>query len=175
MPRFSPRRLNRNTSNLVIGTSRTKYIKSNEVGAAIHSYRGATLPELSHLVESYPFQKLNKVVIVAGFNDHRDSTRVFSENWRYLIQLVIWKFNPSNLIIPKTISTSNNRNINSKIYHLNYALFNLINSLRLPIISPNFNLDLDSKIFSRDGVHFSTFGNFIFTKILHFYMNSFIP
>ena len=44
------------------------------------------------------------------------------------------------------------------------ALFNSINYLRLSIISPNFNRGFDSKIFSRDGVHFPTFCNFILTR-----------
>ena len=64
MSRFSSRRQNGNTSNLLIRTYKTKYIKSIEVSAAVNSNRGATLPELVYSVESYPFQKLNKVVIV---------------------------------------------------------------------------------------------------------------
>ena len=105
MSRFSPRRLKPNTSNLVIGTSRTKYIQSRQVGAAVHSYRGAKLLELCSLIEKYPCQKLNRVVVVAGFNDHRDTTANFILGWNYQIQLLGLKLNPTILIIPKTIAT----------------------------------------------------------------------
>lgn len=171
MSRFTPRTLNPNTSNLVIGTSRTKYIQSRQVGAAIHSYRGATLSELCNLVEQYPRQKLNRVIVIAGFNDHRHIAADFIENWKYLIQLICLKFNPSLLVIPKTIATSNNRYINKKLYYLNFALFELFSSLPLKIISPNFNNIFDERIFARDGVHFSVLGNSVFTRILHFFMN----
>ena len=171
MSRFQPRHLNERTTNLVIGTSRTKYIKSKEVGAAVHSYRGASLLELCNLVEQYPYRQINTLTIVAGFNNHRDSASSFVDNWKFLIQLVYLKFNPSNLIIPKTIGTSNNHFINRKIEKLNLALHNLLCSLNLPIISPNLNRDFDDAIFSRDGIHFSRFGNFIFTRILKFYFN----
>ena len=173
MSRFQPRQLNEHTTKLVIGTSRTKYIKSNEVGAAVHSYRGASLLELCNLVERYPTRKINTLTIIAGFNDHRDTVSSFIDNWKFLIQLVYLKFNPSNLIIPKTISTSNNHFINRKIEKLNFALHNLLCSLNLPIISPNLNRDFDDAIFSRDGIHFSRFGNFIFTRILKFYFKFF--
>ena len=171
MSRFQPRHLSQRTNNLEIGTSRTKYIKSKEIGAAVHSYWGASLLELCSLVERYPSQKINTLVLVAGFNDHRALTNVFIEHWKFLIQLVVLKFNPSHLVIPKTIATSNNYALNKKINTLNFALYGLINSLNLPITSPNFNRDFDHKIFSRDGIHFSRFGNYIFTHILKLFMN----
>ena len=173
MSRFEPRRLSPRSTNLVIGTSRTKYIQSKQVGAAIHSYRGATLSELCTIIEKYPQQKLNTLIIIAGFNDHRTSPRTFADHWKYLIQLVFWKFRPTTAVIPKTIATSNNPLLNKKIRSLNFALFNLLNSLNLPILSPNFNNDFDSKIFCRDGIHFSFFGNAIFTRILAFYFDYF--
>ena len=175
MSRFSARYLNPRATNLVIGTSRTKYIRSGQVGATIHSYRGATLSELCNLVTQYPQQQLNRVVIIAGFNDHRDSAVNFIDNWKFLVHLICIKFNPSVLIIPKTIATSNNICVNKKLYQLNFALYNFFNSLNLKIISPNFNLDFDAKIFSRDGIHFSRFGNFIFTQILRAYMCCTLP
>ena len=173
MSRFQPSQLSQRTTNLVIGTSRTKYIRSKEVGAAVHSYRGATLLELCNIVERYPNQKINTLILVAGFSDHRDAVNSFVENWKFLIQLVYLKFNPSQLIIPKTIATSNNHLINRKINKLNFAFYNLLTSLNLPIISPQLNRDFDHKIFSRDGIHFSRFGNFVFTQILKFYINFF--
>ena len=171
MCRFEPRRLNPRSTNLVIGTSRTKYIKANEVGAAIHSYRGANLSELSHVIERYPHQQLSTVIVVAGFNDHRKSPAIFVENWKYIIQLIYWKFNPSTVIILKTIATANDSITNQRIYWLNFALHKLLGSLNLPIVSPSFNRNFDTKIFCRDGVHFSFFGNHIFTRILSFYFS----
>ena len=72
-----------------------KYIKSKDIGAAVHSYRGASLLEL------------NTLIIVAGFNGESHTTTSFIENWRFLIQLAYLKFQPRHLMIPKTISTSN--------------------------------------------------------------------
>ena len=171
MSRFQPRHLNERTTNLVIGTSGTKYIKSKKVGAAVRSYRGASLLELCNLVEQYPYRQINTLTIVAGFNDHRDSASSFVDNWKFLIQLVYLKFNPSNLIIPKTIGTYNNHFINRKIEKLN--LHNLLCSLNLPIISLYLNRDFDEAIFNRDGIHFSRIGNFTFTRILKFYFKVF--
>ena len=162
MCRFEPRRLNPRMTILVIGTSGTKYIKANEVGAAIHSYRGANLSELSHVIERYPHQQLSTVIVVAGFNDHRNSPTIFVENWKYIIQLIYWKFNPSTVIIPKTIATANDSITNRRIYWLKFALHKLLGSLNLPIVSPNFNRDFDTKIFCHDGVHFSFFGKSYF-------------
>ena len=73
MSRFEPRQLSQRTTNLVIGTSRTKYIRSKDIGAAVHSYRGASLLELCNLIQQYPQRKINTLTIVAGFNDHRDA------------------------------------------------------------------------------------------------------
>ena len=173
MPRFQPRQLSQRTTNLVIGTSRTKYIRSKDIGAAVHSYRGASLLELCNLIQQYPQREINTLIIVAGFNDHRDTACSFIENWRFLIQLAYLKFQPRHLIIPKTISTSNNQSINRKIDQLNLAFYNLLRSLSMPIISPHFNRDFDHKIFSRDGIHFSRFGNLVFSQILKFYFNHF--
>ena len=116
-------------------------------------------------------QQLSTVIVVAGFNDHRKSPATFVENWKYIVQLIYWKFNPSTVIITKTIATANDSITNRRIYWLNFALHKLLGSLNLPIVSPNFNRDFDTKIFCRDGVHFSFFGNHIFTRILSFYIS----
>ena len=172
MSRFEPGQLSQRTTNLVIRTSRTKYIRSKDIGAAVHSYRGDSLLELCNLIQQYPQRKINTLIIVAGFNDHRDAA-TFTDNWKFLIQLVYLKFQPRNLIIPKTIATSNNQTVNRKIDQLNFALYNLLCSLNLPILSPHFNRDFDHKIFARDGIHFSRFGNLVFSRILKFYFNHF--
>ena len=117
MSRFSARYLNPRTSNLVIGTSRTKYIRSGQVGAAIHSYRGAALSELCNLVAQYPQWQLFRVVI-AEFNDHRDSAVNFIDNWKLLVHLICIQFNISVLIILKTFATSNSIFVNKKIRQL---------------------------------------------------------
>ena len=50
-----------------------KYIRSKDISAAVHSYRGASLLELSNLIQQYPQRKIKTLIIVAGFNDHRDT------------------------------------------------------------------------------------------------------
>ena len=173
MSRFQPSQLSQRTTNLVIGTSRTKYINSKEVGAAVHSYRDATLLELCNIVERYPNQKINTLILEAGISASRDAVNSFEENWKFSFQLVYSKFNPSQLITPKTIATSNNQLFNRKINKLIFAFYNLLTSLNLPIVSPQLNRDFDHKIFSSDGIQFSRFGNFVFTQILKFYINLF--
>ena len=85
---------------LVIGTSRTKYIKDSDVGAAVHSYRGANLIDLFHVVEQYPTLNLNTVTLIAGFNDHRIYSSHFVICYQALIQLIIYKFQPNAIIAP---------------------------------------------------------------------------
>ena len=84
-------------------------------------------------------------------------------HWKYLMNLVFWKLRSTTAVIPKTIATSNNPQLNRNIRSLVFALFNLLKSLNLPILSPKINNDFDPKIFYRDGIHFSFFGNAIFT------------
>ena len=117
MCRFEPRKLNPRTTNLVIGTSRTKHIKTN---------RGENMSELSHIIERYPHQQLNTFTVIAGFNDHRKSPALFVENWKHNFQLIYWKLNPSTVIIPKTIATANDSITNRRIYWLNFALYKLL-------------------------------------------------
>ena len=153
MPDLRQRPLRRSTTDLIFGTSRTKYIKPSNVGAAVHSHRGANLLDLCSLIERYPVQNLNTVIIIAGYNDYRDPPKRFVCNWKYLIQLVHWKFQPNQLIIPKTISNYEDSSISKKIRHLKIALFKLLESIDLPIISPNLNRDFDPSIFCHDGIH----------------------
>ena len=165
MPRFEPRQLSQRTRNLVIGTSRTKFIRSKDIGAAVHSYRGASLPELCNLIQQNPQRKIKTLIIVAGFDDHRDTASTFTKNWRIMIRLAYLKFQSRHLIIPRTISTSNNQSVNRKIDQLNIAFYNLLRSFSLPIKSSHFNRDFDHKIFSRDGIYFSRFGNLVSSQI----------
>ena len=100
---------------LVIGTSRTKYIKDRDVGAAVHSYRGANLIDLFKVVEQYPPLNLNTVTLIAGFNDHRIYSSHFVICYQALIQLIVYKFQPKVIIAPKVIDSTNNPVINKHI------------------------------------------------------------
>ena len=169
MPRFQARRIPEFSQKLVIGTSRTKYIKPALVKSTIHSYRGATLHDLFETVLQYRPKRLNTVTIVAGYNDYRLHPQELEQQWKNLINLVTNKFQPKTLIIPKTIQISNNSEVNRKIYIHNHVLFNLINRFVHPhtlIVSPNLNLNLTPQMFCRDGIHFSFYGNDFFTNFL---------
>ena len=93
---------------------------------------------LNDVINQYPNQMLNTVVLIAGFNDHRSSIEIFIEHWKSLIQLIIVKFSPNNLIVPKVIPTSCNSLINKKISALNYAFYNYFDTcaLQLFFVSP---------------------------------------
>ena len=173
MSRFEPRQLSQRTTNLVIGKSRTKYIRSKDIDAAVHSCRGVSLLQLCNLITQYPQRKINTLIIVAGFNNHREAATTFTDNWKFLIQLVYLKFQPRHPNISKTIATSNNQSVNRKIDQLIFALYNLLRFINLFIISPHFNRDFDHKIFARDGIHFSRFGNLVSSQILKLYFNHF--
>ena len=70
MPRFQARLIPDFSQNLIIGTSRTKYIKPALVKSTIHSYRSATLQYLYKTVLQYRPKRLNTVTIIARFNDN---------------------------------------------------------------------------------------------------------
>ena len=78
MGRFDAYPLPSSCSDLVLGTSRTKYIDKGQVKACVHSYRGAKLLDLCDVINKYPDQKLNIVVVITGFNDHRSSIETFT-------------------------------------------------------------------------------------------------
>ena len=168
MGRFDANPLPSSCSDLVLGTSLTKCIDEGQTQGCVHSYRGAKLLDLCDVINQYPNQKLNTVVVIAGFNDHRSSIETFIEHWKFLIQLIIVKFSPNNLIVPKVMPTSCNRLINRKISALNYALYNYIDScaLKLFIVSLSFGNVLEPNLFCKDTVHFSFHGNHYFTIIL---------
>ena len=73
------------------------------------------------------------------------------------------------LIIPKTILSANNHFINRKLGALNNSLFRRFNTFyhsRLQIISPNLNVNFSASMFCEDGIHFSFYGNKIFSLLL---------
>ena len=169
MPRFQARRIPEFSQKLVIGTSRTKYIKPALVKSTIHSYRGATLHDLFETVLQYRPKRLNTVTIVAGYNDNRLHPQELEQQWKNLINLVTNKFQPKTLIIPKTIQNCNNSEVNRKIYIHYHVLFNLINRFIHPhtlIVSPNLNLNLTPQMFCHDGIHFLFYGNDFLTNFL---------
>ena len=150
MPRVQTRLIPEFLQKLVIGTSRTKYIKPALVKSTIHSYRGATLHDLFETVLQYRPKRLNTVTEVAGYNDNRLHPQELEQQWKNFINLVTNKFQPKTLIIPKTIQNCNNTEINCKIYIHNHVLSILINRFVHPhslIVSPNLNLNLTPQMF----------------------------
>ena len=167
MPRFQARRIPEFSQKLVIGTSRTKYIKPALVKSTIHSYQGATLHDLFETVLQYRQKQLITVTIVAGYNDNRLHPQELEQLWKNLVNLVTNKLQPKTLIVPKTIQNCNNSEVNRKLYIHNHVLFNLINRFIHPhtlIVSPNLNQNLTPQKFCRDGIHFSFYGNDFLNK-----------
>ena len=119
---------------LVIGTSRTKYCSPKDVGATVQSHRGEKLADLAATVSRYPSPRMNCVTIVARFNDNSYTVSDFANHWRLLLRLIIHKFNPIVLILPKTILTAKNNLINRKLGALNNSLihFNTQESELIP-------------------------------------------
>ena len=64
MGRFDAYPLPSSCSDFVLGTSRTKYIDEGQVKSCVHSYRGAKLLDLYDVINKYPDQKLNTVVVM---------------------------------------------------------------------------------------------------------------
>ena len=149
MGSFDVNPLTSSCSDLVLGTSRTKYIDEGQVQGCVHSYGGAKLLDLCDVINQYPNQKLNTVVVFAGFNDHRSSIETYIEHWKCLIQLIIIKFSPNNLIVPKVITTSCNLP-HKKISALNYIDYC---ALKLFFVSPSFRNVLEPNLFCEDTVH----------------------
>ena len=113
-PRFRPKRIPDFSRKLVIGTSRTKYIDPRTVGSSIHSFRGATLVDLYNTLKHYDSKQLESVTVIAGFNDHQANRHEIVYRWQKLIELIVEKFNPKRLIIPKTIGIAQNSHIKTK-------------------------------------------------------------
>ena len=168
MVRFDDNSLSYSYSDFVLRTSRTKYKYEGQVQGCVHSYRGAKLLDLCDVVNQHPNQKMNTIVVIAGFKDHRSIIETFIEHWKFLIHLIIVKFSPNNLIVPNVIHTSCNRPINKKISALNYALYNYIDScaFKLFIVLSSFRNILEPKLFCKDPLHLSIHGNHVFTIIL---------
>ena len=93
--RLNPRPIRTTTKHLIIGTSRTKCFHARRLakGTMVHSYRGATLKEIS-LVDGYAEHLLETLVIIGGFNDHSkcaEETEAVCDN---IIQKSETKFPP---------------------------------------------------------------------------------
>ena len=168
MGRFDTNPLLSSCLDLVMGTSLTIYIDERQIQDCVHSHRGAKLLDLCDVINQYPNQKLNTVIKISGFNDHRSRIETFRKHWKLLIQLIFVKFSLNNLVVPQLIPTSCNRLINKKISALNYALNNYTDScaLKLFIVSLSFRIVLEPNLFCKDPVHFSFHGNHIFFFIL---------
>ena len=90
---------------LLIGTSRIKYPKPRLIANNfdIHSYRGASLSDVSQLDDAYSSTTMQTLVVVTEFNDHRNSLEDISIARRTLIEKLKDKFSPQRSIIPKII------------------------------------------------------------------------
>ena len=115
MGHFDANPLPSSCSDLFLVTSCTKYLDEGQVQVCVHSYRGAKLLDLCDVINQYTNHKLNTVVVIAGFNDHRSSIEIFMEQWKFLIHLIIIKFSPYILVVPKFIPLSCNCLKNKKI------------------------------------------------------------
>ena len=80
MGSFDANSLPSSCSDLFLIISRTKYIDEGQVQGCVHSYRGAKLLDLCDVINQYPNQKMNTVVVIAGCNDHRSSIEIFIEH-----------------------------------------------------------------------------------------------
>ena len=139
-PRFTAPLLPCDVNNHVLATSRTKYIKGSEIGATIHSFRGATTRKLIDVVQQYYPLKIRSVNLVFRFNDHSTDNFHSIECYRLLKDLIRYKFNPSVLIALIIIPSTNNRLINYELYLKNCAIFKWLYYCYPHVVSPFFNL-----------------------------------
>ena len=172
--RFFPKPIPNWQKNLVIGTSRIKHLKSNWVGATVHSYRGATIDELADVISRYQKKKLSQVIIIGGFNDHHQPN--VQMKWDQLIRAAKERFSPSTLIVPQTISTTDDE-IARSIKTINEKLCNAISENHCDVFSPDINAILVhngkffGNIFTADGIHLSYHGNRLLTALLQIYFH----
>ena len=153
MPRFQARRIP--DFSLVIGTSRTKYVKPALVKSTIHSYRGATIQDLFETVLKYRPKLPNTFTIIAGFFDNRLHPKEVGQKGKNLINLTTNKFQSKTPIIPSIIQSSNDSDANRKLSIHNHVLLNLISNFVHPhtlIVSPNLNLNITPQKFYRDSI-----------------------
>ena len=165
--RFKAEELPWQSSNLIIGTSRTNNVRNREFGAPVHFYRGATLRDLIEVVQQYPPLNLNSVTIVAGFNDHGKPSSKVRLFFKKLIEIVTYKFQPSSIIVPQIIPSESNSFINRIIFNHNCKLYNLFKYFQPgpKIVHPRLSCFFD-KSYCRDGFHFSYYRNFVLTNVL---------
>ena len=117
--------------------------------------------------ETIQIEKRESVTVIAVFNDYRANSHEIAFRWQRPIDLVVEKFNPKSLIIPKTIGTSQNNHIITKIHMLNSVLFNLVANCYHPYVRIfSHLLSLPFNFFCRDGIHFSFHGNKVFGMLL---------
>ena len=106
----------------VLGTSKTKYIEGSDIGARIHSFRGATIWDLIYVMQQCSPLNIRYVTLIFGLNNYSTDNFHIIERSGPLIHLIIYTFNPSVLIAPKIIPSTNNRLINHRL-HLKNAWF----------------------------------------------------
>ena len=116
------------------------------VVVVVHSYRGAKLADLAATVSRHHSQKLNFVTIVAGFNDNSSTVLDFANDWRFLINLIIYVY--SKCYYPHDHPLF----INRKLIALNNSLFRLIKTFYVSKntnFSPNLNVDFSVYMFCK--------------------------
>ena len=151
------------------GRSRTMYLYPRTVQSSVHSYRSATLKELFKLISQYTSQKLKSFLITAGFNDNRSNPQDFAIDWQCHLD-IIYMFNSSTVIVPKTILSFNQPHTNKKLNAVNSALLFLLFNFYPCVITLSFDKIYEFTFF-RD-VHFSYYGNQSFASSLESYFCS---
>lgn len=182
---FNPRPLAAYIKHLVIGTSRVRDMYARNIGfnCAIHTYSGATLNELTEVVQKYEGKQLHSVTIIAGFNDaaSKQDDAEFKSLWDNLAQSVVSKFSPKSLIMPDTIP-STKPDILDRISLIQTSLQSLSmdnekikdTNFYNPQLNSMFSIrkNTGSAFFARDGIHLSAIGTNLLTAFLAGFIRS---
>ena len=164
---LTPKRIPGFSQILFIGTLRTKNLDPKQTKATIHSFRDATLEDLTITIQKYRPKQLHTLTLIAGFNDYNTNANNLTNNWRKKTNTIFDKFLPRFFFSQKLLALQIIVFINNQINNLNYVLYKLINSFIHPsilIVSPYFNLPFNH--FCKDGKHFSFYGNQMFACYL---------
>ena len=92
-----------------------KYFEEKDVGAAVHSYRGATFRDLIDVLQQNPALNYYTIAIIARFNDHSADCVCFGKNCQCYIGLITYKFQSASINVLKLIATSSNHFINKRL------------------------------------------------------------
>ena len=122
--------------------------------SSVHSYSVATLSELFEHISQYTPQNLKTVI--AGFNDNRSNPQQFADDWKCLLDTIYMNFNPSTVILTKSILSVYQPHINQKLFALNNALQFLLFKFYPSVVTLSFDNIHDFTFFSSlEMVHLS--------------------